>query len=631
MRRIEIEACGIAWLLATLTACGSGSTNDTSEQETQASPPRSAGTSVAPGEPLEDVDLDVEWSADETPGDSQTGPAPSEGDVTHGNGATGGGTTSPVGTIATPALPNPGAVDDADPGSASPLDGNGPAAEPIANTNVSLGGSQDFGYFRRQLDAGMVPEPGTFDAAGFFAEHHTRLPTPDCGDRVCLQAMVGVMGNLLNGSNCTMLQLGLNSPIAANAEERPPLSLAVVVDTSGSMNTNGQIDFVRQGLELLIDGLYDEDRFALITYDTNSDTLFEMADVSGNRAQLRDLVRALEANGSTNLYAGLEDGYREVFSHYDSGRQNRVILLSDGNPTVGITDVGQIVGMSESYNSEGVGLTTIGLGTDFNYDLMRELALRADGNFYFLESAGAVSEVFDEELSFFTVPIAFDLTLEVRAGSDYEFGRAVGSPLWENTNGGGRLEVPSVFIAHRESDDDITDDGGRRGGGSALLLELMPRLRSLAEMEQGQDGADIAVVDVSFREPGSDMLVKDTVIVNYPHAPWETLAEGYFSNVGDESDDVGVVTKSFVMLNVFVGIEQAVAAYHEDVMNPTQSIAELTALLAALDDYNEEVQDVDIEYDIALVEQLIDVMLDNSVPAPDPTLVVIPDDPWPAD
>jgi Ca-activated chloride channel family protein len=515
-----------------------------------------------------------------------------------------------------------------DPQAPSPVD---PASTPIANTNVSLGGSQDFGYFRQQLDAGLIPEPGTFDAAGFFAEHHTKLPTPDCGARVCLQAMVGVMGNLLNGQNCTMLQLGLNSPIAADASQRPPLSLAVVVDTSGSMNTNGQIDFVRQGLELLIDGLKDEDRFALITYDTNSNTLFPMDDVAGNRVAMRDLVRNLEANGSTNLYDGLEDGYREVFANYDSGRQNRVIMLSDGNPTVGVTDPEQIATMSQGYNSEGVGLTTIGLGTDFNYDLMRELALLADGNFYFLENAGAVSEVFDEELSFFTVPIAFDLSLSVRAGEDYEFGRAVGSPLWENVDNGGTLEVPSVFVAHRESDDDITEDGGRRGGGSALLLELMPRLRSAAEMEEGQESADIAVIDVSFREPGSDEVVEDTVIVNYPNPPWITPGEGFFDNANSESNDVTVVTKSFVMLNIFVGIEQAVAAYHENAMDPTQSIAELQALLAALEDYNEEIEDTDIEFDIALVEQLISVMIANSVPEPTPELVNIPEDPWPVD
>lgn len=561
-----------------------------------------------------------------------SGAAPSGAPVPAASGPSNGGGLA--GDFdAAPALdgPTPGAAI-ADPGSAATVGGptGAPApvaAEPAANTNVALGGSQDFGFFRSQLDAGTIPAMGSFDAAGFFAEHHTSLPDPDCGNRVCLQAMLGVMTNLMNGNNCTMLQLGLNSPIAADPDNRPPLSLAVVVDTSGSMAQEAKIDFVIDGLGILIDGLNDEDRFALVTYDTDARVVMPMADVAGNRVDLRDAVTSLVAEGSTNLYDGLDLGYREVFANYDSARQNRVILLSDGNPTVGITDSASIIEMSRAFNSEGVGLTSIGLGTDFNVALMRDLALQADGNYYFLENAGAVSEVFDEELSFFTVPIAFDLSLDVVAGADYEFRRAVGSPLWVNDNNGGHLDVPSVFIAHRASADDVTEDGGRRGGGSALLLELMPRLLEADDPEATE--AEVATVNVSFREPGSDEVVTDTLYVNYPHAAWELLETGYFANVDSDSTDVSVVQKSFVMLNIYVGIENAITSFHENGLDPTQAIAELELLLAAVSDYNEEVGDTDIEFDIALVEQLIAVMVANQVPEPPP--IQIPADPWPSD
>ncbi|MDD9938161.1 MAG: hypothetical protein OXT09_31415, partial [Myxococcales bacterium] len=91
-------------------------------------------------------------------------------------------------------------------------------------TNVSFGGAQDFGFFRGQLEAGLVPSMASLDAPGFFAEHHVQLPPPACGERICLQPMVAVMGNLMTGQTCTMLNLGLNSPIAADPGERPPLS-----------------------------------------------------------------------------------------------------------------------------------------------------------------------------------------------------------------------------------------------------------------------------------------------------------------------------------------------------------------------------------------------------------------------
>ncbi len=509
-------------------------------------------------------------------------------------------------------------------GGSSGYDPGDPGTTP-GGTNVALGGAQDFGYFRALLDANTVPRPEDFEAAGFFAEHHTALPPPVCGNRICLQLMLGVMGNLATGSNCTMLQLGLNSPLAADPANRPPLSLSVVVDVSGSMVSGDKIGFVREGLGLLLDGMRDGDELALITYSDNAEIRFPLAEVSLQRAEIRSVIDGLVADGSTNLYEGLLTGYQEIFDNYDGERQNRVILLSDGQPTIGITDTPSILDMSKGYNSDGVGLTTVGLGTDFNADLMRGLALQADGNFYFLENSGAVNEVFTEELSYFTVPVAYDLSLQVHTGAEYTLGAAHGSPLWQDTSYGGLLEIPSVFLAHRESADDVTDDGGRRGGGSALLLEMMPN-RIVAD-DSGLTDADIASVQVQFRDPTTDEIVTDEVVMNYPYAPWELLAEGYF-----DSADVPIVQKSFIMLNLFVGMQNACRTFHSEGGSSaatTQAVAELDNLLAAVNDYNEEVADTDITYDIEVVEQLRSVMIANEVqpppPAPPPT------NPWPAD
>lgn len=488
------------------------------------------------------------------------------------------------------------------------------------NTNVNLSGAQDFGFFRAQLDQGQVPDPDSYDAAGFFAEHHSQLPEPTCGERICLQSMLAVMGNLTSGENCTMLQLGLNSPIAADPGARPPLNLSVVIDTSGSMGQSRKIDFVRDGLGLLVDELRDGDKLALVTYSDGVSIPFSMDDVAFNRGELRQLADGLTASGGTNIHAGLEAGYQELMQHYDSGRQNRVILLSDGVATAGIRGTPDILSMSQGYNSDGLGLTTVGLGTDFNQELMQGLALQADGNFYFLENAAAVSEVFTEELSFFTVPVAFDLKLELLTGSDYQFGRAYGSPFWNDTSSGGRLEVPSLFLAHRESGDDVHQGTGRRGGGSALLVELMPGPGESTEAE-----SRVASVEVEFREPGTNRIVHDRVDVLFPHAHSFTPVAGHFSS---PDGDPAAIQKSFVMLNIFVGLDQACRAFHED-GDVSLAIAGLDRLLAAVEDYNAEVGDTDISLDIELVEQLRAVLRANGAPEPaeqDPQ-----PDPWPAD
>ena len=178
-------------------------------------------------------------------------------------------------------------------------------------------------------------------------------------------------------------------------------------------------------------------------------------------ADVENLIEPVEGvhDRVPELPDGGGDRAHQLSADFDPARQNRVVLLSDGVPTAGISATGSILDMSRVYNSDGIGLTSIGLGADFNIELMRGLALQADGNFYFLEDPGAVDEVFIEELNYFTVPVAFDLKIDVRAGENYRFGRALGSPLWRDHEGGGSLAVPSVFIAHRHSDTDVTEAG----------------------------------------------------------------------------------------------------------------------------------------------------------------------------
>jgi Ca-activated chloride channel family protein len=294
-----------------------------------------------------------------------------------------------------------------------------------------------------------------------------------------------------------------------------------------------------------------------------------------------------------------------------------VILLSDGNPTAGVIATDSILSDSRAYNSDGIGLTTVGLGADFNIALMRGLAQQADGNFYFLEDAGAVGEVFEEELSFFVVPVAFDLSLTVEAGPDYDFGRALGTPFWSNSARGGRLDVPSVFLAHRDSDQDVTKDDGRRGGGSSLLVELMPRAES-----SGEEDPLVATLELSFRDPESNELVEDQVVVSYPH-PAQVLEErGYF-----DAAKLASIQKSFVMLNIFVGIERVVIDYHSNRAG-ARTLSELDTLIAAVADYNDEVGDKDIELDLELLDRLRQNLVRAGIVD---ALDGVPRDPWPAD
>jgi Ca-activated chloride channel homolog len=122
-------------------------------------------------------------------------------------------------------------------------DGGAPPIGP----GVGQGGAQDFGQLRAILEAGGIPGPDTLDDVGFFNEHKIPLPAPDCGDDVCLHGSLGVMGNMLSGANCTLVLLGMNTPLDPAELERPPLHLVIALDTSGSM-AGEPIEHVREGL-----------------------------------------------------------------------------------------------------------------------------------------------------------------------------------------------------------------------------------------------------------------------------------------------------------------------------------------------------------------------------------------------
>ncbi len=501
-------------------------------------------------------------------------------------------------------------------GNSNSSNDRGGAASP--GTNVGFGGAQDFGYFRSQIEAGGVPRASDMDAAGFFAEHYGELPPADCGDRICLQAMLGVMNNLIDGNNCTLLQIGLNSPIVVDPNESPPLDLSVVVDVSGSMQSENKLASVQDGLRLLINEMRDSDRIALITYDGRARVRFELGELLGNRNALLEIVDGLLAGGSTNIYDALQEGYGQLSAAFDPEREARVLLLSDGQPTAGETDPDAILTMSAAQNSDGIGLTTIGVGQSFNIELMRDLALQSDGNFYFVEDATAVNEVFTEELSYFTVPIARDVDIAVRVGPLYDFGAARGSPLWENAEDGGRLQLPSVFVAHRESADDVTDNGDRRGGGSRLLIEVMPNDRAVGD----ESSAVVAQIEMSFRDPTTGETLTQSRQVVFPNTPLETPTRGLF--------ETPMVEKSFVVLNIYVGVVEAVTAFHAGA--PAEALDVLVGLVAAAADYEDSANDGqgdrDIRADIELMEQLIaNIETLSAEPAP----TEVPEDPWPAD
>ena len=480
----------------------------------------------------------------------------------------GGGGDSPAGDA--------GAAADGDDG----VDDDGGA--PPIGPGLGQGGAQDFGQFRAILEAGGIPGPDTLDDVGFFNEHKISLPAADCGNDVCLHGALAMMGNLLTGSDCTMVLLGMNTPIDPAEIERPPLNLAIAVDTSGSMEGE-PITRVREGLYRMVDVLRAEDRITLVTFGDDAASRAEVS--GGDTAALEVAIGQLATGGQTNVYAGLRAAYEAVQAHAEADLQNRVLLLSDGKANLGIVNDEKIVELARASSAEGIGLSTIGLGEAFDPVLMRRLSEVGGGTFYFVDDLGAVEEIFEEEVQALLLPIATDVFIDLDVGAGWELRDVYGTKLAHTTSSAAHVEIPSLHIAHRESVGD--HEHGRRGGGGVILAEVM----ATPGAAQPADGS-IGEVALRYRVPGTDEEIAQSVPVVSPAGPEAT---GWASS--DAAD------KSFVMLNLYVAFKMA--SERALVGDDSTALSILGAVRGGVDAWLATHDDFDVEDDLRYVDMFV--------------------------
>lgn len=491
--------------------------------------------------------------------------------------------------------------------------GGMPGPSDPGSTGISQPGAQDFGLFRQILENGEIPGPGTLDELGFFAEHKLEYPEPACGEDVCIHGLFGLMGNMITGSNCTLIQLGMNSPIDPSKLARPPLHLVIAADVSGSMG-GPPIEYVKAGLVEMIHSLQPEDRVSLVAYSDSAHVILD-AQPATDKAALEAAFKGLDADGATNLYDGLFTALSLAEAHQDPTWQNRVLFLSDGMATTGLVNGAKLKGLAEAYAGQGIGITTIGVGTDFDVDVMRDISEVGAGNFYFLEDPAAVKEVFTEEVKTFLYPVALDVNINVSVSPGYVVRGVYGTNGWMGGEDGGAVEIPSLFLAGR-TDAQAPVDYGRRGGGGAILLELVPS-QDQVSIEQP---LDVGAVSFKWTHPMTGVTHTEAISVQSPHKPGEVPEGGYFT---DET-----VEKGFVMLNLFAGFKLATQlAYDAD---PRTARRVLEALRPNVEAWVNAHPDVDVQDDLVY----IDLFIENLRVVESQTQPYEPADvpnPWPAD
>jgi Ca-activated chloride channel family protein len=362
---------------------------------------------------------------------------------------------------------------------------------------------------------------------------------------------------------------------------------------------------VREGLERMLLSLQPEDHVSLVAFSDSAHVVAEGD--SGDFRAFSSAIDRLSANGATNIYDGLRTAYDLVKQGFDRERQNRVILLSDGVATAGVLESPRIAELGRAYAEEGIGLSTIGLGTDFDAALMRDLAEAGAGTFHFIESPAAVREVFSEEVEVTIVPIAERGVLDLDIAEGYELRAIYGTRLSVLEFGGASIDLPTLHVAHRRSAGDTAT--GRRGGGGVIIAELVP--------QEDESPADVGALDFTYFDPRSGMRVSQEVAITSPPIDGEVLERGYFGGAG--------VQKSFVALNIYAGFE--LAAQASQAGDYGAALVTLEALRDNVADWLDANPDPDIEDDLQYIDALIGLLERQSTLA----RPMSPPNPWPRD
>ncbi|MCF6287170.1 MAG: VWA domain-containing protein [Candidatus Hydrogenedentes bacterium] len=331
------------------------------------------------------------------------------------------------------------------------------AHTPLSTFSIDVD-TASYANVRRYLSQGALPPRGAVRIEELINYFSYDYPVPDGGTPFATHLEVARCpwkpGNLL-------ARIGLKG-WEMDADDRPSANLVFLVDVSGSMSPANKLPLVKRSLALLARQLRADDRIAIVVYAGSSGLV--LPSTPGNRgAVILGALDRLKSGGSTNGGEGIQLAYGIAVENYLEGGINRVILATDGDFNVGVTDQSELTRLIEEKRETGVFLTTLGFGMgNLNDSTLEKLANKGNGIYAYIDTLGEARKVFVEELTGSLVTIAKDVKIQV------EFNPA-------NVHAYRLIGYENRTLAAEDFKDD-TVDAGEIGAGHTVtaLYEIVP-------------------------------------------------------------------------------------------------------------------------------------------------------------
>jgi Ca-activated chloride channel family protein len=283
------------------------------------------------------------------------------------------------------------------------------AIDPQSTFSVDVD-TASYALARRYLNEGTLPEKAQIRTEEFLNYFKADVPAPT-------ESTFAIHTDLTpsrfsSDTSRSMLRVVIRGR-EVTKQQRKPLALTFVVDTSGSMSEQNRLEMVKHAMRLLVGELDANDSVAIVKFSSDAILVLPMTSAK-NRGLIESAIHPLQPENSTNAEAGLRMGYEAAFVGLNPNATNRVVFLSDGVANMGQTDQDRISESVKLARDQGIYLNTIGVGMNNHNDtLLEQLADKGDGMCNYIDTPAEAKRVLVDNFTGAFQPIARDVKIQV--------------------------------------------------------------------------------------------------------------------------------------------------------------------------------------------------------------------------
>ncbi|MDB5477682.1 MAG: arginine biosynthesis bifunctional glutamate N-acetyltransferase/amino-acid acetyltransferase, partial [Alphaproteobacteria bacterium] len=396
-------------------------------------------------------------------------------------------------------------------------------AEPVSTFSIDVD-TASYAFIRRQLNNGVLPQKDAVrieEMINYF-DYAYALPEKDTDP---FKPNITVYDAPWHPGH-KIIHVGIK---AFDIETKPQSNLVFLIDTSGSMNEPDKLPLLKNSFKMMLDALSPQDTVGIVVYAGSAGTVLEPTKI-GDKQKIIQAIDNLESGGATAGAEGIRQAYALAEAAKIKDGNNRIILASDGDFNVGITDPNELQGFVERKRHEGIFLSVLGFDQgNYNDQMMQKLAQNGNGNAAYIDNLNEARKVLVQEAGSTLFTVAKDVKIQV------EFNPARVSEY--------RLIGYETRRLNREDFNNDTVDAGEVGAGHAVtaLYEITPMgaeqvvdnmryVQKPVEMPKVADPdgtGEYAFLKIRYKKPDSDTSILMTRPITHDD-------EAGFDNASDD-------------------------------------------------------------------------------------------------